>query len=159
MLYLLSNGWFQQFFGRLILCIFCKIKVSSDQPKFLNISYFMSFFKNSVSSLVFFWLRIANRSFRDLAFWGCCKIDNEIRTVNTLFVICNLALQSWAVGALRAVGLVFGPFGAVGVSRHFLQLPSLSGPPLQLGSWSEKKISFRLLWSFERSVLTEIICI
>ena len=104
----------------------------------------MSFFKNSVSSFVFFWLRIANRSFLDLAFWGCKKLQIFLSWQNsskykTLHQHLMYLRNSGAIRSFRAVRFLFWTFfWTIWITRYVFEFPLFSWPSFQF--WSCERV-------------------
>ena len=134
---------------------------SSSSPS----SYFISFLRNSVSSLVFFWLRIANRSFRLFATggwiacqsrwwgWGEGRLGSYLTCINFDSNYCTYLYLVWTFWAiwlqLRAI------FWAVRISTtatnttsRLFNLSSFSWPAFQF--WSCKEL-FDVLRCFSAS--------
>ena len=132
---------------------FAKIEVWSDQPKFLNKSYFMSFFKNSVSSLVFFWLRIAKRSFRDLAFCGCK--NRILESCADLLWFRTLFCNPEQLEPSELLDSCSEPSGLLGDPVTSFNFRLFRGRPFSFGAAIMNPVRTQVMFSS----LTKIICI
>ena len=100
----------------------------------------MSFLRKSVSSLVLFWLRMASRSFLDLAAGGWIAFGNMCQLSLIWFGLDLTCLVTHLVWSLWTIALMLWTLRTVG-SPGFLQLPALPGPSLQLGGWCKSELA------------------